>query len=191
MENSSASFSLPSLPSDISEFPNDEISFSLTTPSSPTSASFGSSMAVEPELVRTAEEEDRLPLQLSTGDGMLADDGMMASARTLLPFATMPTSARSVAMPATYPLSVDLVPQFANKRRSQFDFWSSRPSYARSFMWSDDGGVCVTLAKASETLLPLPLVPQHELDNERATATITNNPHLFKIISPVVVTSRR
>ncbi|KAF8954820.1 hypothetical protein BDZ97DRAFT_1675740, partial [Flammula alnicola] len=87
-----------------------------------------------------------------------------------------------------YPLSADLVPRYANKRRSQFDFWSSRPSYARSFMWSEDDGARVTLAKASETFLPLPSVPKHELDGERATATITDNPHLFKIISPVVVT---
>jgi hypothetical protein len=60
-----------------------------------------------------------------------------------------------------------------------------RPKYLRYNLWSTSSTTTPTIADWSETALPLPRPPVHELNNPIAFQTISNNPSLFKIITAV------
>jgi hypothetical protein len=60
-----------------------------------------------------------------------------------------------------------------------------RPRWVRNLMWSDlDLGIS-RVALWTENAAPLPPVPANEFCNTEALDTISNNPNLFKIITPI------
>jgi hypothetical protein len=62
-----------------------------------------------------------------------------------------------------------------------------RPRYARDLIWADNEPTRTTLAMATESMSPLPGPPENELSNQVALETIRQNPHLFKIVTPIDV----
>jgi hypothetical protein len=63
----------------------------------------------------------------------------------------------------------------------------SRPKYLRYNLWDVDTSPTPTIAEWSESALPLPRPPLSELSNPVALATISNNPSLFGIVTPINV----
>ena len=59
--------------------------------------------------------------------------------------------------------------------------------YLRSFKWTNEGRGVSPVVLSTETAPPLPSTPQSELDNEAASKTIKDNPHLFPIVTPINV----
>jgi hypothetical protein len=59
------------------------------------------------------------------------------------------------------------------------------PRYARSLYWNNTSEGVSHLALISETLPPLPRVPENELRNDVVTKTIADNQHLFVIVTPI------
>ena len=62
-----------------------------------------------------------------------------------------------------------------------------RPKYLRYNIWVPDAEFTPTTAEWSETALPLPRPPLHELNNPIVSKTIRDNPHLFKNVTPINV----
>ena len=92
----------------------------------------------------------------------------------------MHTYAQNVAATVTPPQSV-------NNSLHGVDRWAHRPHYARDFIWGDSEQPRVTLAMWTESAQPLPSPPANELTNAVAIKTIEENPHLFKIVTPINV----
>ncbi|RDB27518.1 hypothetical protein Hypma_003768 [Hypsizygus marmoreus] len=163
--------------------PSDATSPFQTTPPSPTSTCSGFKMQ-QPLETSMIGLDDLLP-QLD--DARHADDGMMESVPTTMERAHMPTSALGAAIPAT-PLATATVPRgvlLPNERRSVASLLLSRPSYARDLIWADDEPETLSLARASESMPPLPPVPLNERNNLIALNTIQNNPSLFVVSTSV------
>ncbi|KAF5383939.1 hypothetical protein D9757_007395 [Collybiopsis confluens] len=80
-------------------------------------------------------------------------------------------------------------PTARNQTLTRTELWYRRPRYARDLIWADDDGGLkrITLAKSSEFMLPLPRPPENEVLNDLAIKTIKENPHLFRITSPIHV----
>ncbi len=64
---------------------------------------------------------------------------------------------------------------------------SLKPRRFRGFLWDSHSSFVTPLADLSETLRPLPRPPLSEFMNETAMKTIRENPHLFKVITPINV----
>jgi len=62
-----------------------------------------------------------------------------------------------------------------------------RPKYLRYNLWSASSECTPTIAEWSETATPLPRPPLVELNNPIALQTITQNPSLFEIVTPINV----
>lgn len=62
-----------------------------------------------------------------------------------------------------------------------------RPRYMRYNYWGEDDASLKTLADWSITAQPLPSPPSAELTNPSVLKTVTENPHLFKIVTPIRV----
>lgn len=75
----------------------------------------------------------------------------------------------------------------ANNSASGVDRWARRPRYVRDLVWADDEPTRTTLAAWTESAPPLPSPPENELSNPIALRTIYDNPHLFKIVTPIDV----
>jgi len=112
--------------------------------------------------------------------GRHVGDGMKDGALTQSPIVTSHMSARSAAATLT------LVPS-ASCKVPPVDRWAHRPRYARDLVWADNEPPRVTLAAWTESALPLSSPPANELSNEVALKTIRENPHLFKIVTPIDV----
>jgi hypothetical protein len=63
----------------------------------------------------------------------------------------------------------------------------SRPKYLRYNLWNVDSSPTPTIAEWSESALPLPRPPPSELSNPVALTTISDNPSLFGIVTPINV----
>jgi len=72
-------------------------------------------------------------------------------------------------------------------RRPPSEIFGLHPTYLRHNIWEKDGLLSPTTAKWSETAKPLPRPPLSEFSNPLVTKTITDNPHLFKIHTPVKI----
>jgi hypothetical protein len=68
-----------------------------------------------------------------------------------------------------------------------WDRWGNKPRYARQFIWDIDENTKPTSAEATITYPPVPSVPENEYANLPACNTIRENPHLFKIVTPINV----
>lgn len=75
----------------------------------------------------------------------------------------------------------------ANKEISRFESLESRPSYVRHFWWGGDEPPRLSLIAQSETLPPLPRVPDSVLAFSPAQQTILKHPELFPIRTPINV----
>ena len=75
--------------------------------------------------------------------------------------------------------------QTSPKRVPNEDSVDKPPRYLRPFYWEGDADGVSRLASISETLPPLPQVPDEELENNVVTTTIQNNEHLFDIVTPI------
>ncbi|KIJ51973.1 hypothetical protein M422DRAFT_243546 [Sphaerobolus stellatus SS14] len=60
--------------------------------------------------------------------------------------------------------------------------------YTRGFLWSADEEPGTPSAALTIYAVHLPSPPDSELSNKTALVTISENPHLFKIVTPVNVT---
>ena len=63
----------------------------------------------------------------------------------------------------------------------------ARPRYLRYNLWDPDAHFTPTIAEWSETAVPLPPPPPSELADPIACKTISENPALFKIVTPINV----
>jgi hypothetical protein len=61
------------------------------------------------------------------------------------------------------------------------------PRYKRGYIWSGDRHVPDSFSNSSLFASPLPSVPINELQNRVALDTISSNPELFKIVTPINV----
>ena len=61
------------------------------------------------------------------------------------------------------------------------------PKYLRYNLWSPSPQLTPTIADWSKTAIPLPRPPLSELSNPIVSQTISENPSLFKIITPINV----
>jgi hypothetical protein len=59
------------------------------------------------------------------------------------------------------------------------------PSYLRNLTWSEGNPNPDILAIATTRMDPLPQPPPNEFSNVEALTTIRNNPHLFRIVTPI------
>lgn len=135
-----------------------------------------------------------VPLPRPSPDAKLVGVSTLAPAPIPSPRVTPLTFAQNVARQATSPLPVgsdvwEYITDNLNQV-SRFEGLSSRPSYVRHFWWGADGALDphLTLAMASEVLPPLPPVPDHEHNNRVLQDSITSNPHLFRIVTPIRTT---
>lgn len=62
-----------------------------------------------------------------------------------------------------------------------------RPKYLRHNIWDPESDLTPNTARWTETAEPLEGPPQSALDDEAVTKTINDNPHLFKIVTPIRV----
>jgi hypothetical protein len=62
-----------------------------------------------------------------------------------------------------------------------------RPRYLRYNLWNPDSHFTPTIADWSENAIPLPRPPSSELNDPIACETISQNPELFKIVTPINV----
>ena len=67
------------------------------------------------------------------------------------------------------------------------DRWARQPRYVQDLVWGSDEPSRIMLALWTESAPPLPSPPVHELSNQMSLKTIHENPHLFKIVTPVDV----
>ena len=65
--------------------------------------------------------------------------------------------------------------------------YGMRPKYLRYNIWDPDSEFTPDTASWTETAEPLEGPPQSELEDEAVTRTINDNPHLFKIVTPIRV----
>ncbi len=61
------------------------------------------------------------------------------------------------------------------------------PKYLRYNIWDPDGNLPTSTTEWTETALPLPRPPLDELSDQTTIDTITRNPDLFKVVSPIKV----
>jgi hypothetical protein len=66
--------------------------------------------------------------------------------------------------------------------------WSRRPRYVRNFVWSEERISLLTSAMATIYAPPCPEFPSNELSNLSTLSTIHENPHLFRVVSPINLT---
>jgi hypothetical protein len=78
------------------------------------------------------------------------------------------------------------VPVPTNPKRARIVDNVVKPTrYGRSLYWEGSVDGVSRLAHISESLRPLPSVPDDELQNNIVTKTISDNEHLFRIVTPI------
>jgi hypothetical protein len=75
--------------------------------------------------------------------------------------------------------------QAKNERSYLSMRWERRPRFVREYVWSDDESHSTTTALITEMLPPVPGPPLNELRNARKLAVIRDQPHLFRITTPI------
>lgn len=63
--------------------------------------------------------------------------------------------------------------------------YGMRPKYLRYNVWDPDGNLAITTAEWTETAKPLPRPPPEQLMHPVIGKTISENPGLFKIVTPI------
>ena len=82
--------------------------------------------------------------------------------------------------------TMSIVPAPTNPKRARTADNVARPiKRLRSLYWEGKVEGISRLASISECLLPLPCVPDDELRNEIVSRTISENEHLFSIVTPI------
>jgi hypothetical protein len=82
--------------------------------------------------------------------------------------------------------TMSTVPALTNPKRAQTVDSVARPiKHPRTLYWEGNVEGISRLALISESLCPLPSVPDDELKNEVVTRTISENEHLFSIVTPI------
>jgi hypothetical protein len=83
-------------------------------------------------------------------------------------------------------LTTSTVPAPTNPKRARIGDNVVKPiRHPRPFYWEGNVGGISRLALISESLRPLPSVPDEELKNDVVTRTISENEHLFDIVTPI------
>ena len=82
-------------------------------------------------------------------------------------------------------LDMSMVTVQTNPNRVRNEGSDRPPRYLRPFYWEGDKDGVSHLASISETLPPLPQVPDKEQENHVVTTTIHDNEHLFDIVTPI------
>jgi len=96
-----------------------------------------------------------------------------------MPIASTATSVRNAGNPGT---------EGTNARNKSYEqILGARPKYLRYNLWHPDSRLSPTTAEWSETAVPLPFPPMAEIDDPIACQTISKNPSLCKIITPINV----
>lgn len=108
----------------------------------------------------------------------LVDNGMKGVVLTPMLHATTNTSVPNVD-PIITPLRIVQKPEYNSMLR--------KPRYARDLVWAREECPRVVLALATESEQPVPSPPSNELNNTITLKTIHDNPHLFKIVTPINV----
>jgi hypothetical protein len=86
------------------------------------------------------------------------------------------------------PNVAQIITRRPNVQRSEYNpLLIFRPRYARDLIWTHDEPSRLTLARSTEFEPPVPSPPSNELSNNVALKTIHDNPHLFKIVTPINV----
>jgi hypothetical protein len=71
--------------------------------------------------------------------------------------------------------------------KSYQDILGARPRYLRYNLWDSTAQFTPTIADWSETAIPLPSPPISELEDPIVKKTISENPELFRIVTPINV----
>jgi len=71
------------------------------------------------------------------------------------------------------------------RTKSYHEVLGLRPKYLRYNLWSASSEHTTTIADWSETATPLPRPPSSELNNPIVCQTISENPSLFQIVTPI------
>jgi hypothetical protein len=107
--------------------------------------------------------------------------GTVAPAQTRQNAASTGTSVPTAVAPTT-----SIVPVPTNPKRARTVDNVVKPTrYGRSLYWEGSVDGVSRLAHISESLRPLPSVPDDELQNNIVTKTISDNEHLFSIVTPI------
>jgi hypothetical protein len=159
---------------------SDATSYSPTTPGLLTSTCSGSRTRVLEGLSQGIARGETAVEPAGANVEKLVEDGMKDAALTQSRAATTLTPVQNVTVMRTPPLSV-------SSRVPGIDRWAKRPRYVRDLVWADGELTQMTLAAWTENAPPLPPPPANELSNTTALKTIRDNPHLFKIVTPVDV----
>lgn len=123
---------------------------------------------------RRAPTEESEAMKSVSGGTMVGAEGGHASTNT---------SALSAVANTMLPLTAHKIPTLTPEPINA----SCKPRRFRGFLWADDEAPVTPLAMLSETLRPLPYPPDSELDNPVSRKTVRENPHLFKIVTPINV----
>ncbi|KAF8953265.1 hypothetical protein BDZ97DRAFT_1873249 [Flammula alnicola] len=172
-----------------SELRSGGICLSPTHPNLSTSTSSGSRTEEDPVLAMDIAADLQLPPP--SHDNRLVEGSTLGPALTPPPPAASPTFASDARLQDTSPphalSDVCSFVKDSTKQVSRFEGLESRPSYVRHFWWGGDDLPRLTLIGQSETLPPLPQVPDSVLAFSPAQQTIREHPKLFPIRTPINV----
>jgi hypothetical protein len=128
----------------------------------------------------TIKAMERKPLALSkpVGNRTSVTNSTSAPARSQKQSVNTAMSAKVVGNPAMERTTVWTGPN---------EIFGLQPRYLRHNLWENSSPLSPTTAEWSERARPLPGVPLSELSNPVVSKTITDNPDLFQITSPINV----
>ncbi|KAJ3503737.1 hypothetical protein NLJ89_g8304 [Agrocybe chaxingu] len=85
---------------------------------------------------------------------------------------------------------VEICKRFNGDRGCEYnedDCFYKHPRYLRYNVWDPESDLSPTTAEWTESAIPLPRPPASALNDPTVAKTIRDNPHLFKIVSPINV----
>ena len=124
-------------------------------------------------LGRNLEEDNNNPRSQTS-----VTSSMPVPARIATPSASIDMSAKPVASPITEKRSV---------RTEASEVYGLQPKYLRHNLWEQGSTLSPTTAEWSEHAPPLPRPRLSELMNLAVSKTVRDNPHLFKVQTPIKV----
>ena len=107
-----------------------------------------------------------------------ATNSMLAPVKTATPSVNIDTSARIAENPITVKRTV---------RTEASEVYGLQPKYLRHNLWEQGSTLSPTTAEWSEHAPPLPRPRLSELMNPAVAKTVRDNPHLFKVQTPIKV----
>jgi hypothetical protein len=159
------------------KLPEANIPYSLTSTSSP-----GSTQPLSSRTVLNHKQNNRTSksqfLTKATANLKSATNSTSEPAKTQTPTVNIDTSVRVVTSPATPKKTAHL---------AQHEIYGLQPKYLRHNLWQDTPSLSPTTAEWSETARPLPRPPFKEISNPIALKTITDNPTLFQVQTPIKI----